>query len=369
MSPRIFKRKIKTTHLLLIIGFTLLLLLLAFTLYLASIFNAECDTSYYKPITMPHDTSTAAPVKVPEQTWPHPTLNGPVQKVQEFRYEAKRDKRSKQIIKGKLLETITKQYDKQGHLVEECTRDATDTTRFHGESYTEYYDEQGNRVTDHRSWCADYLPYLRRYIQVYDNNDDLIYNVILDEKGDTMCAFHRTYQYDEVGNLISATVYDAEDTVVTSHEYFFMGDSIVIRGYKDGVMTGRDVLDSNMRYKTSYFHLGGTDFLELLTAGILTYCYDADGRLTEETIEDSYYKEITRYDAHGNMVEKLYYRHKKKGESNRYLGLKLESRSKRTYEYDHHGNWIRAVETFENADDLKHKRVQYFIYERVITYD
>ena len=365
MSPRIFKRKIKTTHLLLIIGFTLLLLLLAFTLYLTSIFNAECNTSYYKPITLPHDTSTATPVKVPEREWPHPSLNGPVQKVQQFRYAAKMNKRTKQIIKGKLLETITKQYDKQGHLVEECTRDST---RFYGDSFTEYCDEQGNRVTDSRSWCKDYLPYLRRYIQVYDQNDDLIYNVILDEHGDTMCAFHRTYQYDEVGNLICATVYDAEDTVVYTHEYFFMGDSIVIRDYRDGVMTGRDVLDSNMRYTTSYFHLNGTDFLELLTAGIMTSRYDADGRQTEETIEDSYYKEITRYDAHGNVVEKLYFHHKKKGESDRYLGLKLESRRKRTYEYDSHGNWIRAVETIENADDLKHKRVQYNIYERVITY-
>ncbi len=366
MSPRIFKKKIKTTHLLLIIGFAILLLLLAFTLYMASIFNAECDTSYYKPITLPHDTSTATPVKVPEQTWATPTLNGPVQKVEVFRYEAKMNKRSKQITKGKLLETVTEQYDKQGRLLENCTRD---TARFHGDSYTEYYDEQGNRVTDHRSWCADHLPYLRRYIQVYDKNDDLIYNVILDEKGDTICAFHRTYQYDEVGNLISATVYDDEDTVVTSREYFFMGDSIVIRVYRDSVLTGRSVLDTNMRYKTSYFHLNGTDYLELLTAGIMTYRYDADGRLIEETIENSYYKEITKYDQHGNVVVNLYYRHKKKGESNRYLGLKLTSRQTRNYEYDNHGNWIRVVETVENDDDLKHKRVQYYIYERKITYD
>lgn len=368
MSPRIFKRKIKATHLLLFIGFTLLLLLLAFVLYMASIFNAECDTSYYKPITLPHDTSTATPVKVPEQTWPTSTLNGPVQRVRMFRYEAKMNKRSKQITKGKLVETVTEQYDRAGHLVEKCTRDATDTTLFHGESYTEYFNEQGNLVTDHRSWHRDYLPYLRRYIQVYDQNDDLIYNVILDEKGDTMGAFHRTYQYDEVGNLISATVYDAEDTVVHTHEYFFMGDSIVIRAYRDGVLAGRTVLDSNMRYTTDYFHLNGTDFWDLLAAGIITYRYDADGRQIEEIISDSYYKEITRYDKYGNVVEKLYYRHKKKGESNRYLGLKLTSRWTRSYEYDKHGNWIRAVETFENADDLKHKRVQYNVCEREITY-
>ncbi|MBR4135395.1 MAG: hypothetical protein IKU03_03170 [Bacteroidales bacterium] len=365
MSPRIFKRKIKATRLLLIIGFTLLLLLLAFTIFLACIFNAECDTSYYKPITLPHDTTTAAPVKVPEMDWSRATLNGPVQKVQQFRYAAKMKKRSKQITKGKLLETVTEQYNKQGNLLEKCTRD---TTRFHGESFTEYYDEQGNRVEDQRSWCKDYLPYLRRYIQVFDQNNDLIYNVILDEHGDTLCAFHRTYQYDEVGNLISATVYDAEDTVVTSHEYFFMGDSIVIRDYRDGILTGRTVLDSNMRHTTIYFHLSGTDFLEKLTAGIMTYRYDADGRLTDETREDSYGKEVTRYDKHGNVVESLYYKHKKKGESDRYLGLMLESRRTRSYEYDEYGNWIRAVETIENAEDLKHKRVQHNIYERVITY-
>ena len=365
MPPRIFKRKIKATHLLLIIGFAFLLFLLAFILYMASIFNAECDTSYYKPIILPHDTSTATTMKVPEMDLSRSTLNGPVQKVQQFRYEAKMNKRSKQLAKGKLLGTVTEQYDRQGRLVEKCTRN---TTSFHGERFTEYYDEQGNRVEDQRSWCKDYLPYLRRYMQVYDPNDDLIYNVIFDEHGDTMCAFHRTYQYDEVGNLISATVYDAEDTVVYTHEYFFTNDSIVIRDYRDGILTGRDVLDSNMRYTTSYFHLNGTDFLEQLTAGIMTYRYDADGRLTEETIEDSYYKEITRYDKHGNVVESLYYKHKKKGESNRYLGLKLESRRTRSYEYDEYGNWIRAVETFENADDLKHKRVQYTIYEREITY-
>ena len=365
MSPRIFKRKIKATRLLLIIGFTLLLILLAFTIFLASIFNAECDTSYYKPITLPHDTSTATPVKVPEMDWSRATLNGPVQKVQQFRYEAKMSKRSKQITKGRLLESVTEQYDKQGRLLEKCTRDST---RFYGESYTEYYDEQGNRVEDSRSWCKDYLPYLRRYIQVYDQNDDLIYNVILDEHGDTIGAFHRFYQYDKVGNLISATVYNAEDTDVTSYEYFFTNDSIVIRVYKDGILTGRGVLDSNMRHTTSYFHLEGTDFLEFLTAGVTTYRYDADGRLTEETIADSYYKQVTRYDKHGNVVESLYYKHKKKGESNRYLRLKLESRRTRCYEYDEYGNWIRAVETFENADDLKHKRVQYNIYERVITY-
>ena len=365
MSPRIFKRKIKATRLLLIIGFTLLLLLLAFTIFLAIIFNAECDTSYYKPITLPHDTSTTTPVKVPEMDWSRATLNGPVQKVQQFRYEAKMNKRSKEITKGRLLETVTEQYDKQGCLLEKCTRDST---RFYGESFTEYCDEQGNRVEDSRSWCKDYLPYLRRYIQVYDQNDDLIYNVILDEHGDTIEAYHRTFQYDEVGNLNRATVYDAEDTVVYSNEYLFMGDSIVIRDYRDGVLTSRTVLDSNMRYTTIYFHLSGTDFLEKLTAGILAYRYDVDGRLIEETIEDSYYKEITRYDKHGNIVERLYYRHKKKGESNRYLGLKLESRRTRSYEYDEYGNWIRAVETFENADDLKHKRVQYTIYEREITY-
>ena len=365
MSPHIFKRKIKASNLWIIIGFILLSLLLAFILYMASILNAECDTSYYKPITLPHDTSTATPVKVPEMDWSRATFNGPVQKVQQFRYAAKMIKRSKQITKGKLLETVTEQYDKQGRLLEKCTRDST---RFYGESFTEYYDEQGNRVEDHRSWCKDYLPYLRRYIQVYDQNDDLIYNVILDENGDTIEAYHRTFQYDKVGNLITATVYDAEDTVVYTHEYFFMGDSIVIREYRDGILTGRDVLDRNMRYTTSYFHLSGTDFLELLTAGIMTYHYDADGRLIEETIEDSYYKEVTRYDKHGNVVESLYYRHKKKGESDRYLGLKLESRRTRSYEYDEYGNWIRAVETFENADDLKHKRVQYTIYERKITY-
>lgn len=124
----------------------------------------------------------------------------------------------------------------------------------------------------------------------------------------------------------------------------------------------------NAECDTSYFHLSGTDFLDLLTAGIMTFHYDADGGLIEETIEDSYYKEVKRYDKHGNVVESLYYRHKKKGESDRYLGLKLESRRTRSYEYDEYGNWIRAVETYENADDLKHKRVQYTIYERKITY-
>ena len=365
MSSRSFKRKIKATHLLLIIGFTFLLLLLAFIFFMVSIFNAECDTSYYKQITLPHDTSTATLMKVPEMDWSRATLKGPVQKVQQFRYAAKMNKRSKQITKGKLLETVTEQYNKQGRLLEKCTRDSA---RFYGESYTEYYDEQGNRVEDERSWCKDYLPYQRRYIQVYDQNEDLIYNVILDENGDTIGAFHRTYQYDKVGNLTRATVYDAEDTVETTHEYFFMGDSIVIRDYRDGILTGRDVLDSNMRYTTSYFHLNGTDFWELLTAGIMSCRYDADGRLTEKTIEDSYYKEITRYDKHGNVVESLYYRHKKKGESNRYLGLKLELRRTRSYEYDEYGNWILAVETFENADDMKHKRAQYTIYEREITY-
>ena len=275
----------------LIIGCALVLSLLAFILFMASIFNVECDTSYYKAITLPNDTSMATPVKVPEMDWSRATLKGPVQKVQQFRYAAKINKRSKQITKGKLLETVTEQYDKQGRMLEKCTRDST---RFYGESYTEYYDEQGNRVEDHRSWCKDYLPYLRRYIQVYDQNDDLIYNVILDEHGDTIEAYHRTFQYDEVGNLNRATVYDAEDTVVYSNEYFFMGDSIVIRDYRDGVLTSRTVLDSNMRYTTIYFHLSGTDFLEKLTAGILAYRYDVDGRLIEETIEDSYYKEITR---------------------------------------------------------------------------
>ena len=109
----------------LIIGFTLILFLLAFTLFMASIFNAECDTSYYKPITLPHDTTTATPVKVSEMDWSRATLNGPVQKVQQFRYAAKINKRSKQITKGKLLETVTEQYDKQGRLLEKCTRDST----------------------------------------------------------------------------------------------------------------------------------------------------------------------------------------------------------------------------------------------------
>ena len=60
--------------------------------------------------------------------WSRATFNGPVQKVQQFRYAAKMIKRSKQITKGKLLETVTEQYDKQGRLLENAPATAPVST-------------------------------------------------------------------------------------------------------------------------------------------------------------------------------------------------------------------------------------------------
>ena len=343
-------------------------LLFAIALLLARCGNFECNTCYYNPLPLPHDTSTAPPVTVPKRDWNISTLKDSVKMVQEYKWEAKMDKRTKQITKVKLLEIFTGRYDKQGRLVEECTRDAIDTTRFHGDTYTYSYDKQGNIVVDCRSWSANYLPYLRRYIEIFDEKDDLIYNVIFDENGDTMCAYQRTYKYDQEGNRVCATVYGVEDTVATSYEYLFTYDSIVIYRYRDGILSNRDVLDTALRYTSSYYHLNGKDELEQRTRSRRLYQYDADGRLLEIKDEDSYGETITRYDKHGNVVEVLVYKHKKVCDTNHYLGLKLDSRRTRCYEYDDHGNWIRAVQTFEDAEDLRHNRIKYTICERVITY-
>ena len=300
----------------------------------------ECNTCIIQPFTIPHDTSTSNPVSVWKRIHSKNDVKGPVQMIISVSWNGEKDKKTGVIIKGEILD-----------------------------SNIYYYDRQGNNIESYL-YCGRGKPtYFRHDIRKYDKNNNMIYNALFDENGDTMFYYYNTYQYDEVGNLICVTKSNATESSKLSYKYFFSNDSIVIHTYDDtGALQNRDVLDTTLRYLMTYDHLAGKSDWERRLYCRTSYRYYPDGKLQEGIREDAYGKYVTIYDTNG-YNEHLDYHHKRICNTEQYRGLKLDCRRTGRYiEYDSHGNWIRAITSYEDKEDLRKKTPEYTIVERKIFY-
>ena len=295
-----------------------------------------CDSYDYISSVLPNDSSTAMPVKVSIKS--SSDLNGPVRMVREYNWESKLSRKGEKWVKGKQLDTKTSYYDKRGNPIES------------------YYccDEDGKCD---RHWKA-----------VFDDNNDMVYNELTEGNGDTILALFRTYEYDDVGNIIRETASNGKKTSETSYQYYFSEDSVIVRVYDNGVIRIRTVYDDSHREKVVYSQINEA---EDRSGRLFTYSYHPNGKLCLIKREDARHISYSKYDTCGNCIEELEYEHKTyECNGRKYLdpNLTFVSRWTRHYDYDNHGNWIRAEEIYETPKSKRKTEKRHTLYEREITY-
>jgi hypothetical protein len=301
-------------------------------------YSPNCDPStlsMWCVYPMGHDTTTTAPVKIPQESL---NLNGSVRMIREFGWEVKPSKSGNDWVKLKPFSTTTEYYDQRGNLIES------------------YYCCNEDGKCD-RHWKA-----------VFDENNDMVYNELTEGNGDTILAFVRTYEYDDVGNLIRETISDDTSTHIITYRYFFTNDSIIVCVYKDGDITSRSVLDTSFRQIRLYTDINEQ---ENKSGRRWTWIYYPNGKVRAvkcETVKDFEYR---RYDTCGNY-EIVGYEHKiiycTDGRKARDPNLTFSGRTTRHYEYDRYGNWVRYVEMIEKPKSKRKTEKRYTLYEREIMY-